>query len=188
MPILAQETDIYPDDLLSPDGLAEGGQAQWWAVYTRSRQEKQLMRSLIASEIPCYCPIIPNRFRSPAGRFRTSYLPLFTNYVFMFADGYSRYQALKTNLIIKTIEVTDSFELTQDLRQIQRIIKSGLPLSVETRLQPGCKVRIKSGPLSHVEGVVLKRSGADFLFVSVNFLQQGALVKLEDYEVEPLFN
>lgn len=186
MPILAQETDVYPEDLLTRDDFAAQGEAQWWAVYTRSRQEKQLMRALIASEIPCYCPIIPNRFRSNSGRLRTSYLPLFANYVFMYADGYNRYQALKSNLIVKTIEVKDGHELTQDLRQIQRIVQSGAPLSVETRLQPGCKVRIKSGPLTHVEGVILKRQGADFLFVAVNFLQQGALIKLEDCEVEPV--
>src|SRR4051794_1326929 len=111
MPILAREPDVYPEDLLSRDGFAQAGEGQWWAVYTRSRQEKQLTRALITAQIPCYCPLIPNRFRSPAGRVRTSYLPLFANYVFMFADGYSRYEALKTNLIVKTIEVKDSFEL-----------------------------------------------------------------------------
>ena len=32
--------------------------------------------------------------------------------------------------------------------------------------------------------MILKRQGADFLFVAVNFLQQGALVKLEGGDVE----
>ena len=90
---------------------------------------------------------------------RTSFLPMFTNYVFMHADGYCRYRALTTNLISKTIEVQSSLELTHDLRQIQRLIQTGMPLTVETRLQPGTKVRIKSGPLRGVEGTVLKRQG-----------------------------
>ncbi len=186
MPILAAEKDIFPDDLLSRDESVKDDDSQWWTVYTRSRQEKQLIRGLLALEIPFYCPIAPRNYRSPAGRMRTSYLPLFTNYLFMHCDGYNRYRALKTNLISKTIEVANGIELQHDLRQIQLLIHQGKPLSVEAQLQPGRKVRIKSGPLTGVEGVILKRQGADFLFVAVNFLQQGALVKLENYEVEAI--
>lgn len=142
------------------------------------------MRGLLSLEIPFYCPIVASRFRSPAGRLRTSYLPLFTNYLFMYGDGFNRYRALQTNLISKTIEVENGIELASDLRQIQRLIQLGAPLSVEAKLQPGCKVRIKTGPLTGVEGVILKRQGASFLFIAVNFLQQGALVKLESCEVE----
>lgn len=186
MPILDREIDVYPDDLLSRHDLGADSEARWWTVYTRSRQEKQLLRALVAMDISFYCPIIPHRFRSPAGRKRTSYLPMFTNYVFMYGDGYCRYRALTTNLISKTIEVKDGLDLTHDLRQIQRLIQLGMPLTVETKLQPGAKVRIKSGPLNGVEGVVVKRQGAEFLLIAVNFLQQGALMKLEDCEVESL--
>lgn len=186
MPILAAEIDVFPEDLLARDDLTDENGSHWWAVYTRSRQEKELMRSLVAMEIPFYCPIISHRFRSPAGRLRTSHLPLFSNYVFMYADGFRRYQALKTNLISQTIEVNDGPQLVHDLRQIQRLIQLGLPLSIESKLAPGCKIRIKSGPLNGMEGMVVKRQGAEFLFVAVNFLQQGALVKLDSNEVEPM--
>lgn len=186
MPILAAETDVFPEDLLAREDLTLDGETRWWAVYTRSRQEKQLMRGLTSLRIAFYCPIVPHRFRSPAGRMRTSYLPLFANYLFMRGDSHDRYRALTTNLVSKTIEVENGPELIHDLRQIQRLIQIGAPMSLEARLQPGCKVRIKSGPLSGVEGVVLRRQGANLLFVAVNFLQQGALVKLEDYEVESL--
>ena len=186
MPILAPEIDVFPEDLLCREVIEPTGDSQWWAVYTRSRQEKELMRRLVSLEIPFYCPIIPHRFRSPSGRMRTSQLPLFANYVFMCCDTYNRYRAMTTNLISKTIEVSDGTNLTHDLRQIQRLIQFGAPLSVEARLQPGSKVRIKSGPLSGVEGVILKRQGDDFLFVAVNFLQQGASIRLEDFEVEAI--
>ena len=104
----------------------------------------------------------------------------------MYSDGHDRYRALKTNLISDTIEVSDGLQLTHDLRQIQRLTRAGKPLSIETNIQPGCKVLIKSGPLAGMEGVVLKRQGTDFLFVVVNFLQQGALVKLEGEQVRPV--
>lgn len=191
MPILARETDIFPENLFSRAELVVSSStsedvSRWWAVYTRSRQEKQLMRSLLTLAIPFYCPLVPHKYRSPAGRLRTSHLPLFTNYLFMHADGFNRYRALKTNLISKTIEVPSGQQLTDDLRQIHRLIESGLPLQAEDKLQPGRLVRIKSGPLVGVEGTILKRQGANYLFVVVNFLQQGATVKLEDHDIELL--
>ena len=105
----------------------------------------------------------------------------------MYSNGYDRHRALKTNLISQTIEVHDGLQLSNDLRQIQRLTRTGKPLSIAANLNPGSKVRIKSGPLVGVEGVVMKRQGTDFLFVAVNFLQQGALIKLEDVQVHPVF-
>jgi transcriptional antiterminator RfaH len=184
MPILAQECDIFPEDLLVREQLDGNAEACWWAVYTRSRQEKELMRGLLRLEVPFYCPIVPQRFRSPGGRSRTSYLPLFRNYLFMHCDGYDRYRALKTNVISRTIEVKNGPELTRDLRQIQRLIELGAPLTLEAQLQPGTRVRIKNGPLTGIEGLILKRQGQNHLLVAVNFLQQGASIKLDDFAVE----
>lgn len=187
MPILQREVDIFPDDLFDVAAQPNVGETQWWAVYTRSRQEKELIRVLRRQEIPFYCPIIPHRQRSPAGRIRTSYIPLFTNYLFMYSDGFGRYNALKSNLISKTISVDDGLQLTHDLRQIHRLIEIGAPLSVESRLEPGTRVRIKNGPMLGIEGVILKREGRGYLQVAVKFMQQGVSVKLEDFQVEPLY-
>jgi transcriptional antiterminator RfaH len=186
MPILDREVDVFPCDLLSREDFEPAEQAVWWAVYTRSRQEKELMRALHAMQIPFYCPIVPHRNRSPSGRIRTSHLPLFSNYVFMCGDGHDRYRALQTNLISSTLEVPNSAELLQDLRQIHRLIELGAPLTVEARLQPGTRVRIKNGPLEGILGVILKREGNSFIQVAVNFLQQGASVRLEDFQVEQI--
>lgn len=144
------------------------------------------MRALSGLEIPFYCPLIPHRHRSPAGRMRTSFIPLFSNYLFLYSDGFCRYRALQTNLISKTISVPDGLQLTHDLRQIRHLIEFGAPLNVKARLQPGSRVRIATGPLTGIEGVILTHDGQRHLQVAVNFLQQGASVKIEDVEVEPL--
>lgn len=186
MPILEREVEINPENLFDVAAQGQDEEAHWWAVYTRSRQEKELMRALSSLDIPFYCPLIPHRHRSPAGRMRISFIPLFSNYLFLYSDGFGRYRALQTNLISKTIAVADGLQLTHDLRQIRQLIEAGAPLNVEARLQAGMRVRIKTGPLAGLAGVILKRDGGSHLQVAVNFLQQGASVKLEDCEVEPL--
>ena len=46
------------------------------------------------------------------------------------------------------------------------------------------RVRIRSGPLTGLEGLVIRRRGQDRLLVAVEFLQQGASVQIDDFEVE----
>ena len=94
--------------------------------------------------------------------------------------------SLATNRVLRVLPVNDGQRLIADLRQIERLIQANVPLTVESRLQAGRNVRVRSGPLAGVEGVVLRRRGETRLLVSVNFLQQGASVEIEDFCLEPL--
>lgn len=181
MPILPREIDLYPADLLEC-----GSDLPWWVTYTLSRREKELMRQLKRLGIGFYCPLIPKRNRSPSGRVRTSYVPLFPGYVFVQADAEARQLALTTNCISRTLAVSESDQLVTDLRQIERLIASDTPLAPESRIRPGQRVRVKSGPLSGVEGTVAKRHSGDRLLIVVGFLQQGASIAMDDFQVEAI--
>jgi hypothetical protein len=188
MPILDKETDLYPLDLFDradAESSDTNHENSWWAIYTLSRREKELMRRLLALEIPFYCPIIPQRQRSPSGRLRTSYLPMFSNYAFIYGDATQRYEALTTNCVARDFVVSDGIQLTRDLRQIHDLIEIGAPLTRESRLAAGTRVRVKTGPFRNYEGTIIRREGRTRLLVSVNFLQQGASVLLDDCEVDP---
>jgi transcriptional antiterminator RfaH len=75
--------------------------------------------------------------------------------------------------------------LVYDLRQLRQLIAVGAPLTVESRLGPGQQVRVRQGPFAGLEGTVLKRRGKSRLLVSINFLQQGASVEIEDFLLDP---
>jgi transcription antitermination factor NusG len=192
MPILNSQPDIFPASL-----LAEGDEAAdaapflssdgvWWAVYTLSRHEKMLMRKLNAKGIPHYSPLVQRRFRSPNGRARSTFEPLFPNYVFMFADEAQRYAAMTTKCVSRLLKAPDADELVRDLRRIQQLIASGAALTPETRIEAGDRVRVKSGPLKGFEGVVLRRENEVRLMVAVQYLQRGASVVLSDNSFEAI--
>jgi len=186
MPILPSEPDIFPTELLdkSLGRVATGG--QWWAMYTMARREKELMRRLRAMEIAFYSPLVHKRSRSPGGRVRESYVPLFASYVFVFGSQNERQKALTTNCVSRCLAVPNSAQLVHDLRQIRHLIDLDAPLTVEARIKPGRRVRVRSGPMAGLEGTVVKRRGRDWLVVAIEFLGQGASVLLEDFQVEPL--
>jgi len=188
MPILPSEPDIHPAALLDPLAAAEieSGTGQWWAMYTLARREKELMRRLRALDIAFYSPLVPKRTRSPNGRVRESFVPLFASYVFVYGNEQQRHQTLTTNCISRCLSVPDGGQLIHDLRQIRRLIELDAPLTIEARIEPGRRVRVRSGSMAGLEGTVVQRRGKDWLVVAIEFLQQGASVLLEDFQVEPL--
>ncbi|QEG38638.1 transcription termination/antitermination protein NusG [Roseimaritima ulvae] len=180
MPLLPSEPDMFPEDLL--DTVAED--APWWAIYTRSRQEKALMRQLQQAGIPFYGPVIERRYRSPAGRVRTSYTPLFSNYVFLQGDEEARYQAVCTGCVSRCVPVDDPARLVTDLRQVHALIMTKQPLSPEARIEPGDVVRIKNGQFAGFEGRVSRREHEVRLVIDVQFMNQGVSVALDDCQME----
>jgi len=193
MPILPGQPDHYPPGLLEALATKQGTggfdlaqNAVWFAFYTLSRREKDLMRRLGAAGIPFYAPLIRRRTRSQGGGTRTAHIPLFPGYVFAHVDEDQRRSALQTNTIARCIPIPESDALIQDLWSIQRLVATAAPLTPEARIGAGDRVRVRSGPLRGLEGFVIRRGGGERLLIAVRFLNQGASVELEDFDVERL--
>ena len=184
MPILAREPDEFPEGLLGRPELGRELNRWWWLLYTRSNQEKELMRRLRASGISFYTPLIPRRRCSPKGRIRVSHVPLFTGYVIMYGDVQERQTAMTSNCVSRWLVVPDGAELSLDLRQIQRLVETGVPLTPEAIFRAGMRVRIRSGPMAGLVGTIIRRHDRDHLVVAVNFLQQGASILLDGIQLE----
>jgi transcription antitermination factor NusG len=183
----AQELNLYPEDFFAaPETELNGsGERLWWVVYTKSRQEKAFSRQLIAKQIPHYLPLVKKTYVSCGRRF-SARVPLFPGYVFMFGSEQERVVSLTTNRVSRILGVPDPARLRADLEQVQRLIETGAPLTVEQRLAPGNHVRIRHGAMAGVEGTVLVRRGKTRLIVAVTLLQQGVSVELDDYTLEPI--
>ena len=184
LPLLGEETSIYPEHLLD-EPPREPPPRRWFVLYTKARQEKAVARELVARQIPFYLPLI-KKTTVPRGRRRTSFAPLFSSYVFLYGAEEERVRSLTTNRISRILSVDDPDQLVYDLRQIRQLIAANVPLTVESRIGPGQRVRVRHGAFAGVEGMVLKRRGETRLLVSINFLQQGASVEIDDFLLDPL--
>jgi transcriptional antiterminator RfaH len=154
-------------------------------LYTKARQEKAIARDLLGYEIPFYLPLV-KKTSVCRGRKISAHIPLFSGYVFLFGSEEERVQSLTTNRISRVLTVPDPGGLRRDLRQVHRLIEANMPLTVESRLVPGTRVRVRRGPLEGLEGRVLTRRDGVRLLVSVDFLQQGASVEIDDFMLEPI--
>jgi transcriptional antiterminator RfaH len=156
----------------------------WWVMHTKPRQEKSLGRDLLAREIPFYLPQV-HKTSVVRGRKQTSYIPLFSSYVFVFADEFERHTSMTTNRIAHLIRVADPQQLSRQLFDISRLVTAGAPLTIESRLKEGDLVRVKGGALAGVEGTVVARRRKCRLIVAVNLIQQGVSIEIDDHLLEP---
>ena len=179
MPILPSEPNRFPEGLFLDTNLVVSGRL-WHVLHTRPRQEKSLARYLLHRSIPFYLPLISRRRRS-GGRTLTSYVPLFSGYVFLLGDGAERLDALSTHRVARSLPVLDQPGVWRDLRQIDCLIASGAPVTPEDRLQPGMAVEIQSGPLAGLRGKIIRSASGRRFVVQVDFIQKGASALLDDY-------
>jgi transcriptional antiterminator RfaH len=145
-----------------------------------------MARELRQRGLTFYLPQVTKEDRTPQGRKIRSVLPLFTSYLFLFGDPQERLAALRGNRLVNVLEVSDQDSLERDLRQIHTMLSSGLPVAPEPAVPVGARVRITTGPLTGVEGTVIRRGKRDQFVAVVHFLGRGATVDLEDWQVEQI--
>lgn len=181
MPLLKWTTDLFPSELF---GLSPGD-FPWWVAHVRSRQEKALARHLLPLEVPFYLPQQEKRIRR-AGRTFVSYHPLFPGYLFFRGSAAERNAALRSNLIVKVLEVRDQDLLASELHQIRQLQEAGASLIPYSDVVPGDSVRVTDGPFRGYVGVVTRIQGRARLLVSISMLRQAAAVEFDREVITPV--
>ncbi len=154
---------------------------QWYAFRVRSRHEKQVSISLREKGYQECLPLTKSR-RRWADRFTTVEMPLFSGYVFCEAERSEIGKIRATPGIVDVIRA-GSTPLPADRSEIE-----GLRKAVQTDLHmeswpyvnptPFSRMRVMSGPLSGLEGVLMEVRGSEKLILSVDLLQRSVLVEL----------
>jgi hypothetical protein len=162
---------IYPEDLFQAVGACMNGPArQWLVVHTKARHEKALARELLRLRIPFYLPLVPKIWLK---RRRICFqVPLFDGYLFLFGSENERVRCLATNRVVRVLPVFDQEMLRSDLRRLQELIATGVPLTSgwsNTRSIP-----VRSMSPSSVEGTAHRRKAEPRVVVSLD-LDKGRL-------------
>ena len=74
----------------------------------------------------------------------------------------------------------------EQIEAVQKLVDEELSYSEYPFLKIGQRVRIRSGALSGVEGILVQRSGDHTLVISVEAIQRSLAVRIEGYQLDPL--
>ncbi len=74
----------------------------------------------------------------------------------------------------------------EQIDSLRRLLQEQLPYCSHPFLKIGQRVRIRSGALAGVEGILVSRSGERTLVVSVDAIDRSLAVRIEGYDVESI--
>jgi transcription antitermination factor NusG len=161
--------------------------AQWYAIRTRSRHEKVATRELEAQGIPVFLPLTTS-VRQWSDRKTKVEMPLFPGYAFVRVDFLSsdRVRVLQATGVVSFVgpKPAEAAIPEEQIESIRTILLRKIPVEEHPFLTLGQRIRVRSGSLNGVEGILVAVKGMRTLVISVEPIQRSVSINLEDYEVE----
>jgi len=165
----------------------EGSRAvSWWhALYTRHQHEKVVAQALLSKGFDVFLPQYRAVHRWKDRR-KEVLLPLFPNYVFIYG-GLDRMLNIVTTPGVHSLVTWGARPAeipTEEIEAVRRLVNSPLQIEPHPFLKCGDRVRIKSGPLEGIKGILVRKTRGVRLVLSVEMLSQSAAVEVDIKIVE----
>jgi transcription antitermination factor NusG len=175
--------------MLSNDEIAplDGGvPVQWWhALYTRHQHEKVVAQALTGKGFEIFLPQY-RTIRKWKDRHKEISLPLFPNYVFILG-GLDRMLYIVTTPGVHSLVNWGGRPAEipwKEIDAVRRLVESTLHVEPHPFLKCGDLVRIKSGALEGIEGILVRKTKGVRLVLSVEMLSRSASVEVDVNVVE----
>jgi transcription antitermination factor NusG len=160
---------------------------QWFAVWTRSRQEKTSAAMLEAVGVPHFLPL-KSEVRQWSDRKQTIAVPLFTGYLFVRINPAkdSRLEVLKTPGIAGFVgNQTGPLPVPdQQIEDIRTVLEKRVECVVLPMLHEGDPVRVVRGPLTGVEGRLVRGNSSTRLAIFIEMIHKTLVVSVSRNDVE----
>lgn len=174
-------------DVPQPVPAVEKEVESWYGLQTRPRHEKVVVQRLEERGVTTFLPVVTEVHRW-SDRKKSVQMPLFSCYVF------AKFVPNRTERL-RVLRVEGVFGLVGDrgegaaipdgqIDAVRSLVDQQLPWSAHPFLKIGQRVRIRSGALDGMEGILVSRNGDRTLVISVDAIQRSLAVRVEGYEVE----
>ena len=177
--------EIVGDEIL--ESLRKVSGKRWCLLLSRPRNEKWAAKTLEASGIRVYLPLLTKVEMHHRGR-RETRLPMFPGYLFACA-GRDEENVIRTNKCVRhvqTLSETDEDSLIRDLRIVRlcELQSARHELVVNPELRQGDAVRIKSGAFRGHDAIVVRRVDALSVIINLDFLGRSMDMRWEAGDLE----
>jgi transcription antitermination factor NusG len=175
---MSNSPDPEQDRLVTPESPLA-----WYVAHTRPRREKKLAeyceREGFAVTLPCYRSV--KKYR---GKTAVFHKPLFPNYLFLQLYPQQKQAVYQSDHVANLLEVVDQQLFQEQLNDILAALETEMEIFLAPQITAGARVKIKSGPLRGIEGMVEHRSGMTLVLLRLDFISQAAAVKIDASELE----
>lgn len=164
----------------------DDAQARWYALTTRPQHERKAAQALDIKGFQTFLPLY-RALRQWSDRRKTLDLPLFPGYVFCRFTPEQRLRVLTSPNITSVVGVgrRPSPIPEVEVRAIQAMVASGLPVEPWKYLEIGQRVRIEGGALDGLTGIVVQEKNSFRVVVNVELLRRSVAVEISRERVAP---
>jgi transcription antitermination factor NusG len=173
---MTESIAVKPDNSILP----------WFALQVRSQREAYVADHLTCKGYELFLPLYTCRKRW-SDRIKKVESPLFPGYLFCRFDLNNRLPILKTPWLLQIVGFNHIPAPVDDeeISAVRTLVVSGAAAQPWPFASVGEKVRIESGPLRGVVGVLTQFKGNHKLVVSVTLLQRSVAVEIDSALVTP---
>ena len=159
----------------------------WYAVYTCANHERRVADQFAYRGVEHFLPQYESvrRWRDRKVRLQ---LPLFPGYVFVQLALRDRLRVLQVPGVVRLVGF-DGRPVPMpdgDVARIREFLDRGFRAEPHPYLTVGKRVRVNSGPLAGMEGILLRRKGKFRVVISIELVQRAVAVDVDAADVEPL--
>jgi transcription antitermination factor NusG len=160
---------------------------QWYAVRVRSNYESNVSTVLEHKGVEKFLPTYRSR-RKWGDRIKTLDLPLFPGYVFCRIPLDERNLVLTVGGVVDIVSIgrTPAPVSDAEIDAIRTVVESQVHAEPWPFLKIGETVRIHSGSLAGLEGILLRVKNSWRLVISVSLLERSMAVEIDAAYVSPL--
>ncbi len=163
---------------------------EWYAVHVRSRHEMQVFKRLTLKGVETFLPSVEKQ-RKWKDRKKMVAFPLFPGYIFVHISKESgeMLNVLKVAGVVRmlcTIPGEPDPIPEEQISSLQKLVENKRELDPYPYLNEGQTVQIAKGPLSGIEGILVKKMDKHVLVLSVDVLRQGVAVTINASDVEKI--
>lgn len=162
---------------------------QWFAIQTRSRHEKKVADELQGRGVEVFLPLI-KKTRKWSDRTKRIDFPLFSGYAFVHIvpESKTRVKVLSASGVVRFVGPTAMGTPIppSEIENLRTALVNEIALRPLPFVKIGQRVRIRSGALSGMEGILIGTRGQRQLVVSISTIQRSVSLAIEGYDVEPI--
>ncbi len=161
-------------------------ESRWYAAYTHPRHEKRVAQQMEGNRIQCFLPVYKS-VRRWKDRRKQLELPLFPGYVFVRIALRDRLQVLQLPGVVHLVSFNGKPAVLADSEiESLRGLTQNYGVEPHPYLKAGRRVRVHSGPMAGVEGILVRRKEKFRVVLSIHLIQRSVAVEVDETEVEPV--
>lgn len=173
--------------MLGTENLLEADGFPWFAVRVRSNQEHNVALHLRGRGLEEFTPSYKLESRW-SDRIKLIDKPLFPGYVFCRFNPDDRLPVLSAPGVVGLVGVgkVPLPVAADEIGRVRAMVQSGLPVAPWPHLRAGDTVLIEQGPLSGIEGILVRSKGKFRIVVSLNLVQRSISAEIDRRWVRPV--